>query len=206
MRIGLAWAVWTTPMPCADAAGFRAGSAAVEIAPQRYPVIVNAMFTERSATGMVDRLHARALVLDDGIERLAVAVVDTCMMPRDLLDEAKFAARLEKHRTGNAAALSASEALAMATTVPAEAFALGSGRIAEGEAADLILVDLRGAGTQPVHDPVSTLIYAANASHVHTTICAGRVLMHDRVVEVCDEEEVIREAQESAARMAAPSH
>ncbi len=34
-------------------------------------------------------LHTRALVLDDGENRIAIAVIDSCMMPRELLDEAK---------------------------------------------------------------------------------------------------------------------
>jgi putative membrane-bound dehydrogenase-like protein len=68
---------------------FRAGAFAIDITPTNYPVIVNAMFFERTATNAHDRLHARCLVLDDGTNRIAIAVVDTCMMPRDLIDEAK---------------------------------------------------------------------------------------------------------------------
>src|SRR4030095_7341756 len=55
------------------------------------------MFLERSATNVHDPLHVRALVLDDGAIRLAIAVVDTCMMPRPLIDEAK---RIASARTG----------------------------------------------------------------------------------------------------------
>jgi len=72
---------------------FRAGAHATDITPTNYPVIVNAMFTERTAAKAVDPLHARCLVLDDGTNRIAIAVVDTCMMPRDLIDEAKELAR-----------------------------------------------------------------------------------------------------------------
>ena len=68
---------------------FRAGAHQVDISPEKFPVIVNAMFTERSATGVVDRLYAKALVLDDGQTRVALCVVDTCLMPRDLIDRAK---------------------------------------------------------------------------------------------------------------------
>jgi len=74
---------------------FRAGASIVDISPTHYPVIVNAMFTERSATGVVDRLTVRALVLEEGGVRVAMAVVDTCMMSRALIDEAKALA----HRT-----------------------------------------------------------------------------------------------------------
>ena len=68
---------------------FRAGAHLVDISPTNFPVIVNAMFTERSATNAADRLYARALVLDDGVTRVGIAVVDTCMMGRELLDSAK---------------------------------------------------------------------------------------------------------------------
>ncbi|MBX9582375.1 MAG: hypothetical protein K2X87_18895 [Gemmataceae bacterium] len=68
---------------------FRAGAAAVDVTPERFPVVVNCGFTEASGASARDRLHARALVLDDGPTRLAVVVVDSCMMPREFLDRAK---------------------------------------------------------------------------------------------------------------------
>ena len=61
----------------------------MDISPTNYPVIVNAMFNERSGTTTVDPLYVKALVLDDGSTRIAIAVVDTCMMSRDLIDRAK---------------------------------------------------------------------------------------------------------------------
>src|SRR5207249_8729439 len=72
---------------------FRAGAHVVDISPTNFPVIVNAMFTERSATNTADPLHVRSLVLDDGATRIAIAVVDTCMMSRELIDRAKDIAR-----------------------------------------------------------------------------------------------------------------
>jgi 5-methylthioadenosine/S-adenosylhomocysteine deaminase len=91
----------------------------------------------------------------------------------DMIEAMKLAALLQKHHDRDATALPAGEALAMATTAPAEAFELGSGRIEPGAPADLVLMDFSGPATQPVHDPVSTLVYAASAANVHTTICHG---------------------------------
>ena len=68
---------------------FRAGAAAVDITPPKFPVRVNGMFTERSAGSAVDLLKAKALALDDGASKLVFCVVDTCMMPRDLIDRSK---------------------------------------------------------------------------------------------------------------------
>ena len=70
-------------------AGLKAGTATIDVTPEKFPVLVNGMFTERVATAALDRLHARALVLDDGSTRLAIVVVDSCMMPREFLDKAK---------------------------------------------------------------------------------------------------------------------
>jgi hypothetical protein len=73
----------------AGGAEFRAGAAAVDITPERLPVLVNGGMLSRTADRVHDRLHARAVVLDDGQTRLAIVVVDSCMMPRELLDQSK---------------------------------------------------------------------------------------------------------------------
>jgi hypothetical protein len=67
----------------------RVGAFAMDITPTHYPVIVNGMFEERTADRVVDPLFARAFVLDDGATRTAIVVVDSCMLPRELLEAAK---------------------------------------------------------------------------------------------------------------------
>ena len=94
--IGVCLIVAAGPAP-AEERGFRAGAAVVEVDPPKFPVIVNGGFLEARANAVRDHLHARALVLDDGATRLAIAVVDSCMMPRDLIDRAKA---LAVRRTG----------------------------------------------------------------------------------------------------------
>ncbi|MCZ6795649.1 MAG: neutral/alkaline non-lysosomal ceramidase N-terminal domain-containing protein [Planctomycetota bacterium] len=74
-----------------------AGVAVVDVSPKQLPVIVNGGFTERRAGAIQDPLHARCLVLSRGSESLAIVVVDSCMIPRDLSDRAKAAAH---ERTG----------------------------------------------------------------------------------------------------------
>ena len=67
----------------------------MDVTPTHYPVIVSGMFEERTADRDVDPLFARAFVLDDGATRIAIVVVDSCMLPRELLDAAK--AEASKH-------------------------------------------------------------------------------------------------------------
>jgi hypothetical protein len=75
--------------PAVSAGPLRAGAAAVDITPEKFPVVVNCGFVENTGTAARDRLHARCLVLDDGTTRLAIVIVDSCMMPRELLDRVK---------------------------------------------------------------------------------------------------------------------
>ena len=64
-------------------------AAVVDITPRQFPVLVNGGFLPKTASKVHSRLHARALVLHAGATRLALVVVDSCMLPRSLIDEAK---------------------------------------------------------------------------------------------------------------------
>lgn len=78
-------------------AEFKAGAVAVDITPPKLPVIVNGSMLSRSVDKIKTRIHARAVALADGKEQLVIVVVDSCMMTRPLLDEAKA---LAAKRTG----------------------------------------------------------------------------------------------------------
>ncbi|MGD8239908.1 MAG: hypothetical protein PVH68_15230, partial [Armatimonadota bacterium] len=67
----------------------RASACAVDISPQTLPVLVSGGFLSRTADRLRDPLHARCLVLEGGDTRIAIAVVDTLMMSRELLDRVK---------------------------------------------------------------------------------------------------------------------
>jgi 5-methylthioadenosine/S-adenosylhomocysteine deaminase len=149
--------------------------------------------------GIFDYVSARAAGLRVVIGTDGVASNNNL----DLLEEIKLVALLQKHRADDPTVLPAPEALRLATSEPAGLFGPGTGRVAVGEPADLILVDLSGPSMAPGHDPVSDLVYAASGAVVHTTICDGQVLMYDRRVEVVDEARVIREAREAAQRLTA---
>jgi 5-methylthioadenosine/S-adenosylhomocysteine deaminase len=52
-----------------------------------------------------------------------------------------------------------------------------------------------------MYNPVSHLVYAAQAGDVMHTVCHGQVLMADRRLTTLDEEEIMARALEEAARM-----
>ena len=72
-----------------------AGAAAVDITPRDWPLPLIGSFRYRPATGAHDALNSRALVLTDGTETVAIAIVDSCYIPRETLDEAKRQAQAE---------------------------------------------------------------------------------------------------------------
>ncbi|MDB5306076.1 MAG: Neutral/alkaline non-lysosomal ceramidase [Gemmataceae bacterium] len=82
-------------------ATFRAGAFAQDVTPPAFPVSVNGGMADRKATSAHDPLHARCLVFDDGTTKVALVVVDSCMIPRELIDATK--AKAEK-KTGIPAA------------------------------------------------------------------------------------------------------
>jgi hypothetical protein len=78
-------------------AAFTAGAAVADVTPEKLPVLVNGGMLSRYADKIRSRLHARALALADGREQAIIVVVDSCMLPRPLLDEVKA---LAEKRTG----------------------------------------------------------------------------------------------------------
>lgn len=72
----------------ADPPSFRAGAATTNVTPWTGVSIAGHM-NDRKVVRVHDELHARALVLDDGVTQLAFVLIDSCMVPRDLINAAK---------------------------------------------------------------------------------------------------------------------
>ncbi len=117
----------------------------------------------------------------------------------DMLTDMKFATLLQKFAWNSPTILPAGEALSMATSAGARALGFGNGTIAPGEPADIILIDSRAVCNTPEHSVTSNLVYSCSGSVVLTTICHGRVLMHNRVIP--GEDEILREASRAAKKL-----
>jgi 5-methylthioadenosine/S-adenosylhomocysteine deaminase len=115
----------------------------------------------------------------------------------DMLGEMRSAALLAKAQAGDASALNAAEALTMATLNGAKALGLGSetGSLVVGKAADMICVSLASLACQPVHHPLSQVVYSASRDDVSDVWVAGRPLLADGELQTADPHEVISRAQ-----------
>ena len=114
----------------------------------------------------------------------------------DMFEEMKIAALLQKFYWNNPTLLPAPEVLAMATRNGAKALGFGTGILAPGAPADIVLVTARTVCNTPLHNATSNLVYSCSGGAVETTICNGRILMLNR--EVPGEEEILTRAAEAA--------
>jgi len=127
-----------------------------------------------------------------------------CNNRLDMFDEMRLAALLQSVRSGPGV-LPAREVLWMATRAGARTLGLDAelGSIEVGKCADLIVVDRNRPHLAPGPDPYSTLVYAARASDVRTTIVDGEPLVDDFETTRIDRAEVAADAYAAARDLAA---
>jgi 5-methylthioadenosine/S-adenosylhomocysteine deaminase len=114
----------------------------------------------------------------------------------DMFAEMRAAALLGKAISGDASAVPAEQALAMATINGARSMGLGDqiGSLAPGKWADMICVNLRDASTQPVHHVISQLVYSAARAQVTDAWVAGRQVLAAGEAVLMDEDDILDRA------------
>jgi 5-methylthioadenosine/S-adenosylhomocysteine deaminase len=120
----------------------------------------------------------------------------------DMLAVIRQQVLLEKYTQENAEALPGDTALRMATQNGALAMGfVGSGVLAAGQPADLILVDFGRPHLRPRHDVIANLVHSLKGADVTHVIVDGQWLMRDRELLTLDEDRILYEAERRAFRM-----
>jgi len=121
----------------------------------------------------------------------------------DMIEEMASAARLQKVSRNDPKAMTARDVLEMATIAGARALGLEPkiGSLEPGKRADIIVVDLRKPGIQPIYSVESALVYAASGDDVTTTIVEGKILMENRKLLTVDVPSVLAKAAEYRAKI-----
>ena len=122
-----------------------------------------------------------------------------CNNRLDMFTEMRSAALIQKAMHGPEV-LPALTVLRMATIDGARALGLEEqiGSIEVGKRADLTVLNIEALHTTPHPDPISSIVYAADARDVETVIIDGRIVMREGELTTIDEDEVIRSAKEQA--------
>lgn len=100
----------------------------------------------------------------------------------DMFGEMQTAALIGKAVSGDAGAITAADALAMATINGARALGWADeiGSLSVGKRADLVAVDLSAPATRPLYNPISQLVYAASRDQVSDVWVAGQPILVDQ--------------------------
>jgi 5-methylthioadenosine/S-adenosylhomocysteine deaminase len=116
----------------------------------------------------------------------------------DMVEEMASAARFQKVTKMDPRVLSARDVLEMATIAGARVLGMEEkiGTLEPGKRADVIIINVQQAKTQPVYSIESAIVYAASGSSVLTTICDGKILMRDRKVLTVDVPAAIAKAKQ----------
>lgn len=146
------------------------------------------------ASGAADIVGYR----EDGI-RVGLGT-DGCSSSNDLdmFSVMRLAANLARLVRDDPAAISAQDVVAAATLEGARALGLGDriGTVEVGKEADLIAIDLRAPHLVPVHDPYTTVVYAAGRSDVRHVVVAGEPVVVDRQPTRVSADEIMRAAED----------
>lgn len=117
----------------------------------------------------------------------------------DMLETLKFAALIHKHHRWDPTIIPAQQALDMATLGGAQAFGRSDlGSLEPGKLADVVVLDARGPRLQPLHDPVSQVVYSARGGDVEHVVVHGKLVVRDRRCLTLDAEKVVQRAAGAA--------
>jgi 5-methylthioadenosine/S-adenosylhomocysteine deaminase len=146
-----------------------------------------------SGIAPVPEMRARGVTVSLGADGAA------CNNRLDMFEEMRLAAVLQAMRKAPGM-LPARDVVEMATRAGARTLGLESeiGSLEVGKRADVIVIDRDRPHLAPGPDPYSTLVYAARASDVRTTIVDGELLVDEFAPLRIDRAEVAAEARQAA--------
>ena len=120
-----------------------------------------------------------------------------------MLETMKFLALIVKNARWDATAATAQQMLSAATEGGARALGIEAGAIAEGQLADISLLDARAANLTPAHNLTANIVYSSHAGNVTDSIINGKVVMRERKLLTLDEEKVVERTQKEAEKLVA---
>jgi 5-methylthioadenosine/S-adenosylhomocysteine deaminase len=121
----------------------------------------------------------------------------------DMIGEMRSAALLAKAVSGDASAMTAAQALRMATLGGAKALGLDDtiGSLEAGKAADITAISMNSIETQPLYHPISQLVYASSREQVSDVWIAGQHVLKNRELTTLDQESILKKAQTWAEKI-----
>jgi 8-oxoguanine deaminase len=142
----------------------------------------------------------------ESFERYRAAGVNVALgtdtFPPDMIRVMDLGSNLNKHADGHQSHGTAADFFRAATLDGAKALGRDDlGRLAPGARADITVVDLSSLRTGPIDDPIRTMLYNTNGSHVRTVVVDGRTVVENGAIPGLDVDAMRRRAQDWFERM-----
>ena len=119
----------------------------------------------------------------------------------DMVEELRAACLLQRASNEDAASVTASQSIAMASANGRAALGMPQADLRVGDVADIVLLEIDRPHTSPKHDPAAMLAFAATASDVTDVIVDGRYLLKNRELLTIDEDRVQSEVKRLLRRL-----
>ncbi len=150
-----------------------------------------------SGRAPIERMLARGVQIAIGTD--GAASNDT----QNVLEATKLAVMLPRIAIDDRAKWpTAATGLAMAVTTPARAFAMGSGTLTVGEAADFAAFDRHSLPLAPCNDLATQIVFAGAALRARHVAIDGKLVVYDHTITTFDEAALLK----SASALLFPNH
>ncbi len=136
-------------------------------------------------------------MLDKGVNVALGCDEAPCNDCHDMVREMKMAALIHKGRLLSPTAVTAEQAIEMATINGAKALSFNDiGSIERGKKADIVLLDVNKPHMVPHRNLISNIVYSATGADVDTVVIDGKMVVEKGVVKTIDEQSVIEKVLE----------
>jgi 5-methylthioadenosine/S-adenosylhomocysteine deaminase len=116
----------------------------------------------------------------------------------DAFTELRLAGLIHRAAARDPAVMAAETVLRLATVNGARALGIPGGRLAPGEAADIVVLDATTPGFAPTANPIDSLVFAGTRQLVRDVFVGGEPLLRDRQVVGIDVARLVSDAGEAA--------
>lgn len=123
----------------------------------------------------------------------------------DIIGQMGYVSKLHKLVNQDRTVMPAIKVVEMATIGGARALHMEDsiGSLEPGKLADVVIIDNDSVNMVPMYDVYSSLVYAANARDVRTTIIHGRIIMENRQMKTVDVEKIKAAVRSISKKIAA---
>lgn len=123
----------------------------------------------------------------------------------DIIGQMGYVSKLHKLVNQDQTVMPAIKVVEMATIGGARALHMEDsiGSLEPGKLADVVIIDNDSVNMVPMYDVYSSLVYAANARDVRTTIIHGRIIMENRQMKTVDVEKIKAAVRSISKKIAA---